>query len=219
MVRKLTLAMALSLSVCGATTVKFTHVPSSSDYGTYNGFSIATVAGIPNQLLMCNDPVDTTYMPSSELTYDVIRFDGENTDHFMYGKTPDGPTVYKEAAVLLYWFVNAGGMSLTDAVIANYQYAIWHLTAPGHPSGQTAGEQTLQNNALDMVQSHDPAVLALLAPIYSSMLVYTPVGQSIGNQEFLQYSAPEPGTRWLLAWALGIGGVVMAFRRLRRPAR
>jgi len=216
MVRKLTLAMFVSLSVCGATTVKlfFTALPTSY-VNSYNGFSTATVAGIPNQLLMCDDPVHSTNMPSAELTYDVIRFDGENTDHFMYGQTPDGPTVYKAAAVLLYQFVNAGGMSLPDNTIADFQYAIWHLMVPGNPSYHTAGEQALQTNALYIVQHGTPAELG---PIYSSMLVYTPAQVSMPNQEFLQL-VPEPGTRWLLACALGMGGVVMAFRRLRRPAR
>lgn len=220
MVRKLTLAMLVSLSVCGATTVKlyFTALPTSYVNGTFNGFSTANVAGIDNQLLLCDDTKHNTYMATPvedrPLTYDVIRFDGASVVGLMYADR--GVTVYKQAAVLLYQFVNvAGGMSASGDTVANYQYAIWNLMNPDWALYQPVPEQLLQANALAMVQNGNPAVMG---PIYSSMLVYTPASVSMPNQEFLQLT-PEPGTSWLLACALGMGGVVMGFRRLRRPAR
>ena len=64
---KLLTGALLLLPGCYANTVTvyFTNLPATVENGTYNGFSIATVNGIPNQLLICDDYFDTTYMPSS----------------------------------------------------------------------------------------------------------------------------------------------------------
>src|ERR1700722_18039015 len=98
---RLVVGILFSLSLCGANTVTivFTGLPAVYQNSTYNGFAIATVNGIPNQMLLCDDSADTTNVPSNPIIYDYSNLVG--SDPLQYARFTAAPEVqnYEEAAV------------------------------------------------------------------------------------------------------------------------
>lgn len=187
-------------------TVLFTALPSTLENGTYNGFSTATVNGIPLQMLMCDDYNDTTYMPSSSnLIYDSSKLTGANPlQYAMFDSSTPSANLqkYDEAGVLTYELAQLGSGASADTV-TDYQYALWNLMIPSAPldPSHTSQEQTLQANALALVDNASQQAF-LNAAIYPYINVYTPTAADKGNQEFLQYAAPEPNLAWFAGLVL-----------------
>jgi hypothetical protein len=214
------LVFLFSISVCGATTVTvfFTALPSVFENNTYNGFATATINGIPNQYLICDDYTDRTYMPSSEnLIYDYSNLNPTPLEHARYvspgGPTPSDVTKYEEAAVLL-WQLTQLGASATPTAITDFQYAIWNLFSPSDPATFRPNQTALQNTALGLVNSGQP----WLTTVYQELAIYTPTAKFGTNQEFLQLTqnTPEPAMVGLLAGVLGVVGLVGQIRRRRQ---
>ncbi|MGD0667073.1 MAG: PEP-CTERM sorting domain-containing protein [Bryobacteraceae bacterium] len=187
-------------------TVTFTNLPYTDlngDYGsagaTYNGYVIATVNGTPDQLLICDDYLDETYVPSGPLTFDYSTLDGPgNPAGLHFGGVGNAQTLYDEAAVLDYDLYSLGSHASSTSV-TDYQYAIWNLFDPS--VALNSSQQALQANALAAVDSG----AGWLTAVYVNTQVYTPDprANSAGNQEFLAYQVqtPEPAT-YLLVGAL-----------------
>jgi hypothetical protein len=221
-----------SLSLCSANTVTivFTALPTVNQNNTYNGFSTATINGIPNQMLLCDDSADITTMPSGTIIYDYSNLVGPNP--LQYARFTAAPEVqnYEEAAVLLYEF--AALVNPSNNVVTEYQYAVWNvfnhatnLPATTIPPGNTtllAQQQLLETNALNLVLSTTQPSWVKTA--YADLVVYTPAPNSptypnnFSNQEFLGLqnpSAPEPAMVWPLAF-LGVAlGIAKRVRRRR----
>jgi hypothetical protein len=198
MLRTIVAALLFSLTACYADTVTmfFTALPKTNENRTYNGFSTATVNGDPYQLLICDDYNDETIMPSSSnMIYDYSTLTGANAlQYAMFDQSK-----YEEAALLVYELAelpNASANTITD-----YQYALWNLMTPGASldSSRVAQEQTLQNDALAMVNNPADAQF-LTSTVYAYTNIYTPTAAYAGNQEFIEYATPEPK----LGWAVGV---------------
>jgi hypothetical protein len=198
MLRTIVAALLFSLTACYADTVTmfFTALPKTNENGTYNGFSTATVNGLPNQLLICDDYNDETIMPSSSnLIYDYSTLTGADPlQYAMFGKAK-----YDEAAVLVYEL--AGIANASADTITDYQYALWNLMTPSAnlDPGRVSQEQALQSNALAMVNNSADAQF-LTSTVYAYIAIYTPTAAYAGNQEFVEYATPEPK----LGWAVGV---------------
>ncbi len=209
-------ATLLFLPACHANTltVLFTALPSAFENGTYNGFATATVNGLMNQLLICDDYNDTTYMPSSSnLTYEYSALAGSNVLQYAMFAT-SSPAVnlqkYEEAAVLVYQLAQLGSHATADNS-TDYNYALWNLMNPSvaFDSSRISQEQALQANALAEVTN--PANSPFLtSSVYAYTNIYTPAPVSRGNQEFLQYSTPEPSL------ALPVGAILALTYLFRR---
>jgi hypothetical protein len=211
MLRTIVAALLFALTACYADTVTmfFTALPKVDENGTYNGFSTARVNGDPNQLLMCDDYNDETIMPSSSnMIYDYSTLTGPDPlQYAMFDKSE-----YDEAAVLVYELAempNASADTVTD-----YQYALWNLMTPGarlDPS-RIAQEQALQNNALAMV-NNSADVQFLTATVYAYTTIYTPTAAYAGNQEFVEYAAPEPNLGWVVGFLLLLAAAGLKVRQ------
>jgi hypothetical protein len=64
-----------------------------------------------------------------------------------------------------------------------------------------AQEQAIQNNALAMVNNFADAPF-LNATVYAYTKIYTPTAAYAGNQEFVEYAAPEPNLGWTVGFLL-----------------
>jgi hypothetical protein len=213
MLRTILAALLFSLTACYASTVTvfFTGLPATDDNGTYNGFGIATVNGIPNQLLICDDYYDTTYVPSSSnMIYDYSMLTGADPlQYAMFNKAN-----YDEAAVLVYDLAQTPSASATT--IMDYQYALWNLMSPSVSlvAGRVAEEEALQTTALAMVNNAVDARF-LSSTVYAYTDVYTPTAAYAGNQEFVEYATPEPNLGWL-AGLLALTAIGLKVRQNRQ---
>ena len=197
----------------------------NGDYGssgeTYNGFALATINGVPNQLIICDDFTHDTPVPSGNMIYDLSTMGG--SDPLADVRFTGGNMVqnYDEAAVLvwqLYEYVETTGSKALANTITDYQYALWNIFDPysstGNPDGVqvNANQVALQSEALNLVQTQ---AATLAATAYAEVRIYTPDpnGGSTGSQEFFGVvPLPEPGT-----WSLAAGALLIALSlHLRR---
>jgi hypothetical protein len=208
--RTILAVLLFSLTSCYASTVTmfFTGLPSTNENGTYNGFATATVNGIPSQLLICDDYNDTTYVPSSSnMIYDYSTLTGADPlQYAMFSKAN-----YDEAAVLVYELAETPNLSAN--AITDYQYALWNLMTPSVSlvPGRVAQELALQTTALAMVNNAVDAQF-LTSTVYAYTEVYTPSTAYAGNQEFLEYSTPEPSMGWPVGFLLLLAVVGLKVR-------
>jgi len=209
--------LLLAAASCSADTITvyFTSLPVTNQYGTYNGYATATVNGIPNQYLICDDYAGETYMPSPRtMIYDYSALTGPNAlQYAMWDTTPAGPTKYEEAAVLLYGLAQAGPKP-SATIISDYQYALWNLMDPTAPlaPGRSTQEQALQSAALALVDDASQQSF-LSSSVYPGLKIYTPTAAFAGNQEFLEFgqvTVPEPSNRQLLSGIL-VAGLIALF--------
>jgi hypothetical protein len=208
---------------------------SSPSYpATYNGYTTATINGIPSQQVICDDALVDTNVPSGNLTYDYSTIGGANwatTVQFgaeslknTSGQTIDGVAsnasmsltqlqAYQTAAIL---DVQLASLSSPSAnTITDYQYALWYLfdqniTVPAQ--GGTAvpvnvNQLTLLYNAAQIATSTSGANQATTAADAARLIIYTYPGGTNGSQEFLGLgtATPEPGT-----WTLMLGAALIA---------
>lgn len=191
---------------------------------TYNGFALATINGLPNQLIICDDFSHDTPVPSGNMKYDLSTMTGGNPLADVRFTGSNMVQSYDEAAVLvwqLYEYVAATGSKALANTITDYQYALWNIfdpySAAGNPAGVqvNANEVALQAEALNLVQTQ---AAALAGTAYAEARIYTPDpnGGSTGSQEFFGCAPlPEPGT-----WALAAGALLIALSlHLRRGLR
>lgn len=211
MLRTILAAWLFSLTACYADTVTmfFTALPKTDGNGTYDGFSTGTVNGDSNQSLICDDYDDTTYMPSSSnMIYELSMLTGPNPlQYAMFNKAK-----YDEAAVLVYELAETPNASANT--IMDYQYALWNLMTPGASlvPGRVAQEQELQTTALGMVNNAADAQF-LTSTVYAYTEVYTPTSAYAGNQEFLEYAAPEPSMGWAVGFLVLLAAVGLKVRQ------
>jgi hypothetical protein len=211
------------MAACHADTVITMSVyglPTTYEDGSYNGFAFATIDGVSNQWIICDDAADVTYVPSGNMLYDESTVGG--SDPLQSARFTQGPEVqnYDEAAVLVWELdgaVLSGGSQDSADAITDYQYALWNLFDPynatTNPNGiaTTSSQAALQAAALNLVKT-EGAMLSTTVYPYVNVFTPDPNGGSMGNQEFLQFSTPEPGTFLLFAGGL----LVAAAAKLRR---
>jgi hypothetical protein len=208
-------------------TVQFTGLPINTQFGTFNGLAVATVDGLPDQLLICDDFNHTTYVPSGPLSYEsstlsgpgplqYVRFAGQGEEQAM--------ALYEQAALLLDGLQHTGSGQLLD-LTADYQYALWHLFTPSVPLPSATAYTLLQDTAA-AVEQGDPRNLE----VYSRLRILTPDEPFATNQEFLQLldspppivgpalaaPVPEPSPVILIGAGLAFLAVALGGRRRRR---
>jgi hypothetical protein len=227
-----TLAL-LSVAACSADTVTLaaTGLPSTLENGnygssneTYNGFAIATIAGTPNQWIICDDFSHDTPVPSGNMIYDTSTIGGSNQLANVRFTGGNEVRNYDEAAVLvwqLYEYVEATGSKALANTITDFQYALWNIfdpfSASSNPSGVqvNANQSALQSAALNLVTTQ-AAMLA--GTVYPDIRIYTPdpKGGSTGSQEFMEVVTPEPGTLPLAAGVLLIAAALGMRHEMRK---
>jgi hypothetical protein len=227
--RKLLALICLAASIGCAETIVFNSLPGNQQFGTNNGYLVATIDGEPGHLLVCDDFSHTTYVPSGNLIYDVSTLTG--TDPLEYARFSDSAgwdetlAIYQEAAHLLDGLSHTGPGYITD-LTAYYQYAIWHLFTPSTPLPPGSTTQTLLNEAAAAVARGGLSSDLL----YSRLRIYTPGKSAFSNQEFLELvpapppplfdtAAPEPSPAVLVPIGLGLVGLSYGSRRLLRRSR
>jgi hypothetical protein len=198
----------------------------NSQASTLNGETVATIAGFANQLLVCDDFDQTTYVPSSALDYSVNTIASLTTSpldvDFSNGTLPGGTVgavsqtqAYDTVAVLTKELEASGN---TVQQITDYQYAIWYLM---EPAGVDNLNSSIRDNPLDTAAANDLTTAyndvrqsgttnmtaAAVTAVESSLVIYTPTSANSSNQEFVglntPVSTPEPSS-WLLMAALGL---------------
>jgi len=228
----LVLLAAAAAALHGNTvTLSIDHLPATFENGnygqpgaTYNGFASATIDGISNQMLLCSDAADSTPVPSGDMVYDVSTLGGFNPLQYVHFTGPNMVANYDEAAVLLWqlWnYVTANGSAASGDTITDYQYAIWNIFDPydatTNPNGIAVNgtQAALQNTAVGMVDNDG---VMLSSDVYPYVTIYTPDpnGGSVGNQEFLEFSTPEPGSMFLMIGGGLIGAAAIARKKLRK---
>src|SRR5579862_6494430 len=137
--------MLLAAAGCyGSTiTVAFTHLPYTTGEGTYPGWSIATINDIsPNQLLMCDDYYDDTYMPHADMVYSYSTLADQltaNLSGLMFGSQANAARNYEAAAYLSWEYYqlgydsstgNPGPTTAQNQTATDYNFAIWNLFDP-----------------------------------------------------------------------------------------
>ena len=193
---------------------------------TYNGEATATVAGIPNELLICDDFDQTTYVPSGALDYSVNTIASLTTSpldvDFSDGTLPGGTVgavsqthAYDTVAVLVSEMETSGN---TAQQITDYQYAIWYLM---EPAGVDNLNSAIKDNPLDTQAAGDlntayddvtrtgstNLTAGAVTAAENALVIYTPTSAYSTNQEFVgsntPLATPEPST-WFLTAALGL---------------
>ena len=186
--------------------IHFTGLPANTEHGTFNGFASGTINGTFVDDLICDDWDHITYVPSGTLQYQVSYLDTLQYVRFgnLWGGGPDIKR-YRTAAILV-----QGVIDHPDRT-ADYQYALWELfsnSTPVYPSAH----QLLQD-AQNVVNGDISAYTSLFA----SFRIFTPTGDSAGNQEFLQiHPTPEPSAILLLVTAIALTFAGLARRRPQR---
>lgn len=223
------LVVAASSVAFGSTTVviTFTSLPATTGNGTtntqastYNGVSTATVAGIPNVQLICDDFNQTTSFPSSPLDYSentiaaLPETAGISGDvDFGSGTIPVTGSIsqtqaYDTAAVLAYEIEAVPATAGNAQTIADYQYALWYLMEP------TGVDGAIKDYPLDTAASNDLVAAykdvqgtgtlssTQVAKLENDLIIYTPTSANPSNQEFIGLT-PEPSS-WFLMMAAGL---------------
>jgi hypothetical protein len=221
----LLLFLACSASVCSANTVilSLTALPTVYESGsystttdqTYNGYSTATIAGIPFVQIMCDYAAVDTTIPSGPFIFDystvggaewatTVAFETGETLTNTSGGTIDGVAssgtialtelqAYQTAAVLLVTLENIG--SPTADQITDYQYAVWNLF--DSTIALNSNQITDQFNAAQIVTSSLIENQTATADAAARLAIYTAIPVN-SNQEFLglttTVSTPEPCT-------------------------
>ena len=200
-----TIFLALTISALASTivTIDFTTLPSNTAGGYYVGYSQANITTALNQQfssfdLICDDFVHTTNIPSGPFQYAVSTLPSL-TDVRWIGN--DKLKNYEIAAVLLYQF----DQNLGTVDPGGYNFALWHLFNPN--SAPNYGDSaTLIANATNIVNAGG----GITTDAYKQLRVFTPIGNSTSNQEFVGVSSntfggspvPEPETLGLIGFAL-----------------
>jgi len=193
----------------------------------YAGFATATVNGIPNQELICDDFTDqmsaNVFHGNDPLVYDFSTLSSDIPLGSSSGVEfpAEMGTLYEQAAVLVYEL--ATGSSLTGAQIGDYQAALWSTLDPSQLPA-SALDANAQADITAAQHTLSTATAAWLNALYAGTNIYTPdansgYGKYAGSgapQEFMQYTpaaaVPEPCTA-LLGGVLILAG--MSVRRYR----
>jgi hypothetical protein len=199
-VRKFSLTLLLifaasSVALASSTVlITFTALPgtqgngsaNSSQGSTYNGDSIATVAGIPNEDLVCDDFNATTDMPSSAIDFNVNTLSTlASTDStsaavdFSAGTLPGGTVgalsqtvTYEVAAVLTSEIEQLPVNTASSQEIDDLQYALWYLM---EPSGSDGG---ILDSPLDTASGGGGGVNASVGATADLKTAYNDVAQT-----------------------------------------
>lgn len=214
-------AAASPVAFASTVAISFVSLPAMQGNGTTNsqgntyvGEIGATIAGIPNQELVCDDFDATTYIPSSNIDFSVETISSlagvnfTNGYAMISGNTLTEAQAYETAAVLLTDLEALPVTSGNAQAIADYQYAIWNLMQPSGVDGSDL-DSPLDSNASGDQQTAYAAVLANSTSTQideKGLVIYTPTAPYASNQEFLGMNtptAPEPSS-WVLMASFGM---------------
>ena len=185
------LCLLLCVSPAGADTL--TLISGSANDGQYYvGPLTADLNGSPIPGgVTCLDTGHESYLGTT-WPVAVHTLDPQNMTGAMFGSDPPAILKYEEAAWLLSQFQGNPGQ------VVQIQHAVWDLFHPGY-SGDVG-------TWLTAAEAINPANYS-----YASVVIYTPVGAGVGNQEFMSggtSKVPLPPTVVLLGTGLiGIWGI------------
>lgn len=213
---KLLLLIAAATSA-SAIPIQFTAKPSDN-----LGWWTATINGVPNQQLLCDDWFHLTPAPPTG-TFDFLVSDLSVADplHNARFKTPPAGAEYSDymiryrAAALLVAQLVGALPKFSPLPISDYQWALWDLFDDHRDQiTVTSAQAAIRQNAYDTAKNSAPASLQYL---YDRLVVYTPTSAYVGAlnpQEFLGWTpVPEPGHALGLFVALGAGWMVRRRRK------
>ncbi len=181
--------------MAGADTLNLTGLPTFTyNGGVYVGAASGDLNGVTSLKLICNDFVDTTYIPSS-FVVNVSTIPSLTYGMYAQPRPPTaGQLAAYEMASLLLWQMGLPANQTADG-IGGLNYAIWNLFNPSVPDPGTSASW------VSWAQSQNLADWD-----YSGVMVFTPSNSS--NQEFMSGAAapvPEPGTSVMFL----LGGVAL----------
>jgi hypothetical protein len=183
--------------------------------GAYIGPYIATVGGVANTPVICDDYSDESYIPESWTAY-TSGFPSLSKVDFKSGSMTQN---YEEAAYLALELLAAPPNSLQAGEI---QYALWGVFDSNAISDLTAYNATDGAAAAAYLTDAETHYSKLTAAQLAEFTFYTPntndpitcggaACASTPPQEFIVVDAPEPGTILLLC--TGLTGLFLLKRR------
>lgn len=195
----------LAATVAGADTLNLTGLPSYVYNGVYVGPSSGNLNGVTPLKLICDDYIDTTYVPSS-FTVNVSTIPSLTYGMYAQPWSPGALANYQMAAMLSYQMNQPANQNNTN--MGELNYALWNVFNPAVPD--TAGS----NAWVAWAQNQDPS-----AWDYSGVRIYTDTDTvDPHNQEFVSGAAsqvPEPVTTALVGTGLIACGMI-GRRRTRK---
>lgn len=206
--RKRMCQLAVALVLCApavlADTLTLTGVnPSGANLGgVFTGPYLATINGVPNILVICDDfqthtslnqQLTVTETKVSDLTgstaNQVVKFDRDSAD--------EQQADYMTAAFLATQMIGVDQSTAAGRLQASLlNYAIWNLFYDGALNGLTASQQTI---SLGYLAAAETATGSHTVDMYSQVSIWTPSPNSAA-QEFISIRVPEPSMVELLAF-------------------
>ncbi len=192
--------------------------------GIYVGPYYATIDGVPNVPIICDDFSDETYVDESWNANVTTVASNSPTWISQRDKLDETQqsTDYAEVAYLAEQLMNPATTckNLNADCAGDIQFAIWNIFDPGAPLDLLKSSGLTNDLANARAWLNAASMNAGLSSQYSNVLVYSPQSGSSPPQEFIMVQTPEPGFASLLGVDLvTLAGVVLFVRhRIKKRA-
>jgi hypothetical protein len=198
------MALALCAPAVFADTLTLTGVnPSGANLGGYyTGPYVATINGVSNILVICDDfqthtPLNQMLTVTETKVSDLTGIDANQIVKFGRDSAADQQADYMTAAYLATQLIGVNQSTSAGRLQASLlNYAIWNLFYEGALNSLTASQQSV---ALAYLADAALATSFHTVDKYSNVSIWTP-SPNAAAQEFLSIRVPEPSLIELLAF-------------------
>jgi hypothetical protein len=214
--------LAMALVLCApavfADTLTVTGVnPSGANLGgVYTGPYVATINGVSNILVICDDfqthtSLNQQFTVTETRVSDLTGPDANQVVKFDRDDASDQQADYMTAAYLATQMIAVDQSTLAGRLQASLMnFAIWSLFDGSALNVLTATQQTAAMGYLTLAQN---ATSSFTVDMYSNVSIWTPTPNSAA-QEFISVRVPEPSIAGLLAFnAIFLGALGWFLRR------
>jgi hypothetical protein len=200
------LGVALAVWAPGvfADTLTLTGVnPSGANLGgVYTGPYVATVNGVSNIMVICDDfqthtPLNQQFTVTETLVSELTGPTANQVVKFDRNNAAEQQADYMTAAYLAIQLIGVNQSTSTGRLQASLiNYAIWNLFYDGAINGLTSTQKT---GVLGYLTAAEAATFGHTVDMYSNVSIWTPTPNGAA-QEFLSVRVPEPAFADLLAF-------------------